>query len=734
MTRATKRGRLTLRELWDLTQRAWLATGAAFALPSVVLLLFGKESWAGASDDRVSAVVSTTYAAYLRQVGALTALVGVTEWCLLSLATLGVLLLAHAPMRRRVKGPRMRRAATLLIALFVVAVYVGFGIQRHPGLFLESLASSVALQLWVEACAYLAPVVALVVAAGYASAMVRGERLAQGAITAVACVLGGGLGAAVRRSEKFAPTPFRAPAPAASAKAPAVMASSAAAAPLRSPHVLWIAVDSLRPDRIDPEHTPRIAALLAESVYFENAIVPVPRTGPSWAAALTSLAPLTNGVETMFPSRESSDLSKLALPAHLVSRGYRTLVTSEYAGEFFGRVDFGFQVGSVPRAELREISGQILMARAPLVLAHFGLLYTSTPWVRAGLPSTLVELARGMPNFSHPAVLADDILAQLNAPGAQDAPLFALAFYSQPHFPYTSSPEFGKRYRVPGSSSSIRYGRDVASDATITTDVDRWQLDGLYRASLAESDAAIGALLDALARRGVLDDTIVVLSADHGEGLYECPDCVGHGDNLRGMSTLRVPLAFRLPKGRFPDATPQVLSRYVSTLDVYPTLLSLLGFAPVAVHEGAPLLTRRGTPGAIPERTLFVETGEWLWTTAAVPKDRLAYPPITEIARLEDDRIVIDPKYDPVIRAAKHRAAIRAPYKLVYEPTADGARYALFDFEKDPTDERDLSATMPEVAARMKDELRKDVLRHAFVIPVGEHFLTRPSMPSDSHW
>ena len=152
------------------------------------------------------------------------------------------------------------------------------------------------------------------------------------------------------------------------------------------------------------------------------------------------------------------------------------------------------------------------------------------------------------------------------------------------------------------------------------------------------------------------------------------------------------------------------------------------------MHEGTALLTRKGTPASIPERTLFVETGEWLWTTAAVPKDRLAYPPITEIARLEEDRIAIDPKYEPVIRAAKHRAAIRAPYKLVYEPTADGARYRLFDFEKDPLDEHDLSASMPEVAARMKDELRKDVLRHAFVLPVGEHFLTRPPMPADGHW
>ena len=39
--------------------------------------------------------------------------------------------------------------------------------------------------------------------------------------------------------------------------------------------ILWIAVDSLRPDHIDPTNTPNLAALLSESIYFPNAITPV---------------------------------------------------------------------------------------------------------------------------------------------------------------------------------------------------------------------------------------------------------------------------------------------------------------------------------------------------------------------------------------------------------------------------------------------------------------------------
>jgi arylsulfatase A-like enzyme len=723
--------RLALRELGALAQSALVASAAALVFPSVALLALAKDSWAGASDDKVSAYGATTYAGYLREIGVMLGSVAATECAVLTLLTLGVLLLVHRRLERRFRRAWAAGGATLLVALLVLAVYVGFGMQRHPGLFLEAMSAHVSLQLWVESCAYLGPLALFASIAGYASALYRGDRRTIAVVLASACALGGGCGLVYRRASRFHAAPFQTPGVA--PKEPLVSRHRPTAP--RTPNILWIAVDSLRPDKIDPETTPSLSALLRDSVYFENAIVPVPRTGPSWAAAMTSLAPLTNGIETMFPSRASSDLRRIAMPAHLGDLGYRTLVTSEYAGEFFGRVDFGFRQGSVPRAELMQISGQVLLARAPLVLAHFGLAYSSSPWVRAQVPPKLLELVRGMPNFSQPSVLADDVLSELDAAREKKEPLFALAFYSQPHFPYTSSPAFGRRFHVAGSSASIRYGRDVASSQAITSEADRRQLDGLYRASLAESDAAIGRLLDALAARGVLDDTLVILSADHGEGLYELAECVGHGDNLRSMTTLRVPLAFRLPKRIFPRARPARVSAYVSTMDVYPTVLALLGAPPVVVHEGKALLGADGNPrGDVPARTLFVETGEWLWTTAAVPKDRLSYPPITEIARLEDDRIAIDPKYDPVIRAAKHRAAIHAPYKLVYEPSADGARYRLFDFVKDPLEERDLSTEEPEIAARLKEELRRDVLRHAFMLPVGEHFLTRPPMPADGHW
>lgn len=731
---------------------------------SALGLVTSDAAFLGASDERIETIAIDTYAAFLRRVALAMAEVAAVEWLFLSAVTVGLLFLLGRKLPR-LRSRRVRRhVIAFAVALLVTTAFWGFGAQRHPGLFLGVLANSRATSLWAESCVYLAPALLAASIFGFLSGAARATAGVQLTAIALAAAVGAACGRTNAWARRYQPEPFalrdipnpaRVPAtyplsPSASAAAEAsaaALAASASAAsaaasgptpkparPIqaeRSTNILWLAIDSLRPDMIDPVSTPNLAALISQSIYFPNTIVPVPRTGPSWAAALTSLDPLTTGIETMFPDAKRANLSTVALPAYLASRGYRTMVASEYAGEFFRRVKVGFEVEAVPRAELMQISGQILMSRAPVVLAQAGLMYGAGPGWRELLPYPLGELIRGMPNFSAPETLGEDVTSFLR----KDAtPAFVLAFYSQPHFPYTSSPAFAKRFHVSGSSPALAYGRDVTNEKPITTEADRKQVQALYRAALAESDAAAGKLLAALEKSGWLDDAIVVLTADHGEGLYECAECVGHGDNLRGMITLRVPLAIRLPPKRFPAAKPSLESSYVSLLDVYPTLVDLLGLPKIVVQDGLPLLTSEGTPKPMPPRTHIVETGEWLWTTAAVPKDRIEYPPITELAQLEGDTIAIDPKYEGVIRAAKHRAAIRAPYKLLYEPSRSGVRWRLFDFEKDPFDTNDLAASEPQVLAELREALRRSVLRHSRVIPVGDFFLTRPPNPHEEHW
>lgn len=703
-------------------------TSSAIALfvPTVWTLVFASGSYVGVQDDAVSSAAAERYRPYLLTVLGSLGVVAFTELLLLFAALLGLSLLWR--IEGRSTSTRTSWALHLVAAVILTLAYFGFVADRHPGLFLSTLSRWSFAYPLLSVARFVAPFLAFVATLGFVVAAVRGPTRVRIVIGIGVTLLGAGLFGRRALARRYVHEVYRAP-PEPTGEA----AKKAAKGKTSKPNILWISVDSLRPDKIDPEHTPNISRLLGESVYFPNSLVVVPRTGPSWVASLTSMSPLTNGVETMFPDGIAGRLGLAGMPGHLSARGYRTAVISDYSGEFFGKVELGFQLRSVPEVELREISGQLLMSNAPLVLAHAGVIYSAGAFERSKLQDPLTTLIRGLTSFTSPRVLADDLEAWLAQVKEKKTAYFGLVFYSQPHFPYASNLPYYRRYHVSGSSPSIAFGRDVANETPITSKEDIAQIDALYRGALAESDAAIGRLLERLETSHQLDDTIVVLTADHGEGLYDCATCVGHGDNLDTMVTLRTPLAFRLPKKRFPKATrPTVVDTYVSQLDIYPSLLALIGESPIAIHEGTALFDSHGSlvaPSAA--RVHFAETGEWLWTTPAVPKDRLDYPPITGMATLEGSRIVIDRKYLPVIRSAKHRAAIRWPWKLTYAPRKTAVEYRLYKVDDDPLEQHDLATEEPKIFEELKAELRRDVLRHNELMSVRDYFVSRPPPPGE---
>ena len=100
-------------------------------------------------------------------------------------------------------------------------------------------------------------------------------------------------------------------------------------------------------------------------------------------------------------------------------------------------------------------------------------------------------------------------------------------------------------------------------------------LERAYEAELAYVDAQVGRLVDEIEAMGLLDETVIVLTADHGESLTEHDYLFDHGDYLYDAS-LRVPLIIRYP----PVAKAgHVADCQVSTLDLPQTLLSLLSFS-----------------------------------------------------------------------------------------------------------------------------------------------------------
>jgi arylsulfatase A-like enzyme/Flp pilus assembly protein TadD len=153
--------------------------------------------------------------------------------------------------------------------------------------------------------------------------------------------------------------------------------------------------------------------------------------------------------------------------------------------------------------------------------------------------------------------------------GVADQPFFLFVHLFEPHLPHTPPEPFAARYKLP------------------------------YDGEIAAADAAVGDLLAALRRLGVFDRAVIVLLADHGEGLGD------HGEQEHGIllyrETLQVPLLLKLPGSRSPGRS----ERPVQLVDLFPTLLALAGVAPPAKERLAGLSLLEPSP---PERALFAET------------------------------------------------------------------------------------------------------------------------------
>jgi arylsulfatase A-like enzyme len=184
-----------------------------------------------------------------------------------------------------------------------------------------------------------------------------------------------------------------------------------------------------------------------------------------------------------------------------------------------------------------------------------------------------------------------------------------------------------------------------------------------YDAEVAATDAAIGVLLEALGWARLLDESIVVLTSDHGEALGRHGYWFGHGEMLYD-GTLHVPLVVRAP-GRIPAGTR--LTGIVPLEDVVPTVLGLAGVpvdaAEVDGSDLSPLLVRGGVQRAPtevalhatdyqslhqenPRRAIPGREGRWLavrtngWKLIRIPvaPGEFAH----ELYRLDDDPLEVD--------------------------------------------------------------------------------------------
>lgn len=389
-------------------------------------------------------------------------------------------------------------------------------------------------------------------------------------------------------------------------------------------NVLLISIDTLRPDHLGcygggRETSPNVDALCRESVVFEQAISHAPSTLPSHATMLSSLPPQVHGAS--FNRRTPLPDDAVTLAEVLSERGFRTV---------------SFNDGS----QVKGLWG----------LAQGFDLYRSTRGDRA------VAHARFDDRVS-------DFLGWLDGDGPEDGgakPFFAFLHSYEVHHPYIPDEEDLARLEDAtydgwlGRRVSVRSLKRIKRRERTVDDADRAFIETAYDAEIRSMDRALGRLLEGLRERGVLDDTLVVFTSDHGEEFGEHGDWGWHGHTLYD-ELLRVPLVVRFPEGRWAG---ERVRRQVRLVDLAPTVADGVGVPAPGSWWGISLLP-------------LLEGGE--------------LPPLVAVAMVDQDR----------------------------EVPAGGVRTGrwkylagrLFDLEHDPRETVNVLLDHPELAAALSDHL-----------------------------
>jgi arylsulfatase A-like enzyme len=474
------------------------------------------------------------------------------------------------------------------------------------------------------------------------------------------------------------------------------------------PHLLILSADGLRPDHFSGNGyprptTPNIDRLLREGTQFQETLVQVPRTAPSWTTLLTSQWAGEHPIRHTLAGHEAREQPLTTLATALNDAGWSTAVVADYAGDHFSRLDYGFQRVDAPDFHFPDL------IRQRMLITHVALL----PWT-ALVPGLFPERGQ-FPELTDPAPLLGRVRRTLD--GLPDGAPFALVvFGSTPHFPYAAPwPEEG-RFVAPGYTGPWRFGTtprmEVAPDEAPPTPGDVEALVASYDAAVRAFDGFVGDVRAELERRGLWDSTLVVVLADHGEHLADEGRGVGHGDHLWGGAALRVPFVLRLP-GQVAEG--HTVAQRARALDVAPTLLELLGVPAPESFRGRSLapLVRPGAQGAtLPDAPALVETDLWFSDRDGQPyqRVRIPYPWVYETATVEPRTgdIALKPEWEARVQAAKHRGVYLGRWKLLELPTPRGVKVELYDVVADPAEARDVSAEHPEVVRSLREVLARE--------------------------
>ena len=331
----------------------------------------------------------------------------------------------------------------------------------------------------------------------------------------------------------------------------------------RVPNVILISIDSLRADAISSYNsispsTPHIDALASDSMSFRRAYGSAAWTLPSTVSLLTGLPSFAHQVYWMTSS----------LPDEIP-----TLADVMRAA--------GYRTGAV--ADNPVLDPRLNLFHGFEQYAHYP---KQWPWWGDSLGRQV--LASAAPSKFHRGdTEAVTHAAQQWLRDNQKDDFFFWVHYLDPHAPYDPPARFlPKKTPPPSIGVSFHQHVEVLAGTRMLSAEEREWVRELYLAEVRYVDEQVGILVDTLKRLDLYDDSLLIVTSDHGEEFWE------HGAYQHGHSmydeVLAVPLIIKLPGSTRRGA----VAGRVSTQFVMPTILDVCGVTPKKSCHSAPSLTK----------------------------------------------------------------------------------------------------------------------------------------------
>jgi arylsulfatase A-like enzyme len=441
-----------------------------------------------------------------------------------------------------------------------------------------------------------------------------------------------------------------------------VQAASSVITQISKPNVLLIVMDTVRADHLgidgyDRPTTPNLRRLAGDSVVYTRAMSASDFTLSSHASLFTATYPSFHGAycdppEAAYGRRLDDGIPTLA--SLLRNRGYFTAAVAAnlYMRPEFG-LDRGFEQFEIPRpVPILDAENWYMLRRPMRRILSYGF-----------------DTAQFDRLYSRSQDINRELFALFARHTGPNAPFFAFLNYMDAHFPYTAPAPFdrkfpGKNQRLTADDLDLEQ-QAIAAGASVPANY-RPHTISQYDGGIAYMDAQIGKLVDWLKQQHVYDNTMIVVTSDHGEAFGE-RNHTGHA-NSPYQNLLHVALMLKYPASTGAPAGT-VVDMPVSLIDVAPTVLRVLSEPVPPVMQGQDLLQANPADN----RKFFAET---------FPCATLQSPECP--------------------RGCIARAVYSWPYKFI---TSTNGRRQLYDLSTDHNETRDLLHTEPKEAQQLNADL-----------------------------